>query len=124
MPEMRVEIDVSELERIGRAAVDALDHDLQQAGIKAARDGVALARASHPYEDRTGDLTGEAHVEEDHVLGGGLMTWPVDYASYVDRGTSRARAYPFTPKAKKLAAVMLNEGVQNAIARFRAILER
>lgn len=119
-----VEIDVSGLERVLREAETALADDLHRAGVQAAKDGVALARASHPYEDRTGDLTGEAHVEEDHTTGGGLMTWPVDYASYVDKGTSRARAYPFTPKAIKLAAVMLREGVNEAIAKFRRVLER
>lgn len=124
MPAATVDIDVSHLERVLHDAEATLADDLQRAGVKAAKDGVALARASHPYEDRTGNLTNNAHVEEDHAIGGGLMTWPEDYASYVDEGTSRARAFPFTPRARKLAAVMLNEGVQEAIARFRRALER
>lgn len=123
MPEMFCDIDVSGLERAAREAEAGLAHDLHRAGVEAAQHGVALAKASHPYTDRTGALTGEAHVEEEHTTGGGLMTWPVDYASYVDKGTSRARAFPFTKRAEKLAAVMLNEYVNAAIARFRARLE-
>src|SRR5690242_15341349 len=124
MPEMFCDIDVSALEHAALAADSELRSDLHRAGIDAAKSGIELARASHPYTDRTGELTGNAHVEEDHATGGGIMVWAEEYAGYVDEGTSRARAYPFTPKAKKLAGVMLNAGVNDAIARFKRALER
>lgn len=117
-------IDLTHFEATLALAEHEFAEDLHKAGLKAAKDGVELARASHRYTDRTGELTGEAHVEEDHATGGGIMTWPADYASYVDKGTSRAKAYPFTPKAKKLAAVMLNEGVQNAVSKFQRALSK
>jgi len=124
MPEMLCDIDVSELLRVARDAEAGLEHDLHRAGMDAAKAGVDLAKASHGYQDRTGDLTSTAHVEENHATGGGIMVWPEEYAGYVDKGTSRARAFPFTPKAKKLAGVMLNAGVNDAIARFKRALER
>jgi hypothetical protein len=126
MPTCIYEIDVSELERVARSAESELERDLHRSGMDAAKAGVDLAKASHRYQDHTpGDgLTDSAHVEEEHALGGGLMTWPVEYASFVDKGTTRARAFPFTRKAIKLAGVMLQAGVNDAIARFKRALER
>jgi len=42
----------------------------------------------------------------------------------VDAGTSRARAYPFTPQASQRAQASLERGTERAVVRFKDKLER
>lgn len=107
-------------------ALDELDDDLDRGGVEAAQEGVDAAKNFHPYEDHTPDdgLTDSAHVEKNHATGGGIMTWPVTYADFVDRGTSRANPYPFTPLAEQVAERGLEYKTQEAVARFKAKLEQ
>lgn len=123
---MTCSMDLERFEAEVDSALRDLAEDLHRAGVRAAEDGVALAKASHPYQDHTptDGLTDSARAEEDTVTGGGIMIWPAEYASFVDKGTSRARPYPFTPKAEKLAAVMLNAGANEALLKFQRALER
>lgn len=60
------------------------------------------ARAEHPYTDRTGDLTASIEALPARTMGdrveGGVVAG-MDYASFVDEGTSRARPYPYMEPA-------------------------
>lgn len=123
-PMMTCTLDVESFEALVNSALHDLTEELHHAGMDAAEQGVLAAKQEHPYTDRTGDLTGNAHAEEDLAQGGGIMTWPEDYASYVDKGTSRARPYPFTPRAQSAAEFALEAKTQEAIDRFVARLER
>lgn len=91
----------------------SLDTDLARGAMKAAGEGVAEAKANHPYTDRTGNLTDSAHV---NPLSGGdaEMVWPMPYAGYVDEGTVRSKPYPYTPQAQKKAADELDANSDKA----------
>lgn len=121
---MTVELNADEFAAMVDSALRDLTEDLHKAGIKAAEDGVLAAKQEHPYTDRTGDLTGNAHVEEDHAKGGGIMTWPEEYASFVDKGTVRSKKYPFSPRATSAASYSLEVKAQEALDKFTHRLER
>lgn len=60
------------------------------------------ARNDHPYKDRTQNLTnsiqpGAVEVTDDTVIA--YVEARMQYASFVEFGTSRARAYPFLTPA-------------------------
>lgn len=101
-----------------KAAVDDLEADLERSAYSAAEDGIVRAQQDHPYTDQTGDLTETAHAERGHERGTADMVWPQPYAGYVDRGTSRAKAYPFTPQAQEAAAASLEHYTASDAARF------
>lgn len=123
-----------------RAAERQLEADLRHGVLLAAAAGVAEAQQNHTYQDHRdpkrshregGDLglTDTAHAEL--VEGGSLesgieaeMVWPAGYASYVDKGTSRARAFPFTAQAEKVAEEKLEENVDRAVDTFAATIGR
>lgn len=94
--------------------------DLIEVGLDAAREGVATAQAEHAYTDRTHNLTNNAHVEQEYD-GEAYMVWPEEYATFVDKGTSRNAAYPFTPVAEARAEMVLDHG---ATAATDALAER
>lgn len=75
-----------------------LDTNLGRGAMKAAGEGVAEAKANHPYTDRTGDLTASSHVNPKSG-DDAEMVWPMGYAGYVDEGTTRSKPYPYTPGA-------------------------
>jgi len=117
-----------------------LDADLREATLEAAAAGVIEAQQNHPYQDHRDPkksarwrgaigLTDTSHAEQGD--GGSLrtgvhatMVWPADYASYVDKGTSRARAFPFTAQAEKVAEEKLEEGAARAVEKFTATVGR
>lgn len=122
---LEVEIDVRELERVWKRAADKLERDVERASKDAAEYGLRAATNNHTYQDHTpvDGLTDSARVEED-PRGGYLILWPVEYASFVDQGTSRARAFPFSPVATKAARGKLEHDAEEAIADFVRALER
>ncbi len=82
------------------------------------------ARAEHPYTDRTGNLTASiealpARAVGDRVEGG--VVAGMDYASYVDEGTSRARPYPYMEPAARAtesyAEEIADRGLRAAVTR-------
>lgn len=116
-----VEIEgLDELQRDWGATVDELESDLRDASREAATAGVQEAQNNHPYTDRTYQLTETAHVEPyKDVDGAGVadMVWSKDYASFVDKGTSRSGPYPFTPQASERAESSLERGAEVAVAK-------
>src|ERR1043166_3002481 len=83
--------------------LDEFVHDTDNAAKNAADEGVKAEQADHPYTDRTRNPTGSAHVEPADGGEGFDMVWPAPYANFVDKGTSRAKASPFTPIAEERA---------------------
>lgn len=60
------------------------------------------ARSDHPYKDRTGNLTnsiqpGDVVVDDVEVTA--FVEARMEYATFVEFGTSRAHAYPFLTPA-------------------------
>jgi len=98
-----------------------------EAAVERHGDRVAgAARADHPYTDRTGDLT--ASLEGlpamgsalDGTLQGGTVAG-TEYASYVEEGTERSRAYPYLEPAATLTEPAFE---QDADAQLQASLAR
>lgn len=97
-----------EFESAWKSAMVDLQHDLDEASTEAAQAGVDAVKASHPYTDRTGDLTGTARQEKNYVLGGADMVWPEDYADFVDR----KKTFNFTANASRVAEAELRAKVE------------
>ena len=102
---------VTDLRRTWRLEVTTLRGNLARETHRAAKAGVRAAKDTHPYTDRTGQLTGTATVEMLTVNGEAtaLMQWPMTYASFVNLGTRRARPYPFTPHAERTTESLLEQ---------------
>jgi hypothetical protein len=115
MPSFKVEVEgFPELVERWKGEIAHLEGELQVASWQAASDGVSAERRDHPYTDRTYDLTNTATPESDEN-GEADMVWPQEYASFVDEGTSRSAAYPFTPLAKDAAAKSIEAGARAAV---------
>lgn len=116
---MEFTAEIEGLEELKIAAAHAeedLRDELRTVSLEAAESGIQEAQANHPYEDQTFRLSGSARAVP--VRGEAEMRWPADYASHVDEGTSRARAYPFTPQATQRATAALEAGAERAVKRF------
>jgi hypothetical protein len=103
---------LDELEHAWADEVKQLEWDLDKTALVAARAGVEAVREDHPYTDRTYQLTETARAlphtyAGDEEPGGAMMIWPKGYAGFVDDGTSRSRAFPFSPKAAEVAEATL-----------------
>jgi hypothetical protein len=102
-----------------RTADDDMRLGLREISLEAAAEGIREARTNHPYTDRTYHLSGEgdggsnqnSHAEQ-RANGDAVMVWPVEYASYVDQGTSRSRPYPFVAQAEERAEQVLAYGAE------------
>lgn len=79
------------LERDFRRIEVELSDAARRGALAGAQAGIAQAKASHPYTDRTGKLTSTSYARLDISTPGGAMArmvWPVKYASFVENGTS------------------------------------
>ena len=97
---------LAELQAEWAQGVDELGKNLETSSVLAAKDGVEAMKATHPYQDRTGDLTGSMNANA--LAKGAEMRVEMPYASFVDKGTSRARPFPYTPLAERTAENSLN----------------
>lgn len=80
--------------RVLQAAVTATQ--MSQARI------VNQARSNHPYQDRSGNLTNSIQAGDIEISEIGVTAFVearMEYASFVEFGTSRSRAYPFLTPA-------------------------
>ena len=115
------DIDMASLEREWAAACEGSAKAFKDAAQRAAKAGVEEAQQNHPYTDRTQDLTNtaspvDAGGDGQHFGGDVEMTWPKEYASFVDRGTSRSRPYPYVKNAERAAKAALPDEVKVAIS--------
>lgn len=110
-------------------ATKQLNRDLSEAALDAAAGAMRAFQGSHPYQDRTYGLTGDSHVEQDSASGrdasgrftgvrGAALVWPAPYASFVDEGTSRSKAYPFRERTEKNAEQRFADLSLKAVDKF------
>lgn len=107
--------------RADRAVMRALDEVV--AAI--ARDAAERARASHPYTDRTGNLTASIGPRENFTRGdvveGGVEA-QMPYASFIEEGTTTIDALPYLGPALTLAAESADAQLMDALDRaFAAV---
>ena len=81
------------------------------------------AKINHPYRDRTGNLTqsiqiGPVAVDDKGVEG--VVEARMEYASFVEFGTSRNKPYPYLVPALLRALPTFRASVKAAIARAKA----
>lgn len=81
-----------------------LERQMRAAMVATGRALAAEAKTSHSYQDRTGDLTRsiralpiDGRFLSGSLNGGAIAT--MRYASYVEEGTTRARAYQYLSTA-------------------------
>lgn len=126
---MKLTFEIEGLEELKHEFAQAtrvLKADLSDMSLQAAEAGVKEAKRNHPYTDRTHNLTDEAFAAPAIDRQGQTvadMVWPEDYASFVNKGTSRSKAYPFTPQAEERAEQALKSGVDIAVAHFTDRIE-
>jgi hypothetical protein len=110
-------------------------HDLEQnaalAAYGAAEEGVRVMQARHPYTDRTYGLSMSMCVapeadrhDGDDVERCAAIEVRADYASFVDRGTSRAKPYPFTPRGEDAAERAATRYANVAVKQFERTCRR
>lgn len=88
------------LRRALRKLPRVLDDELEKALRRTSREVVKEAKRSHGYQDRTGRLTRSITSYENTGTFSagtlsGLVGAPTPYASYVEEGTTRARAFRY-----------------------------
>lgn len=108
-------------------AAHELDADLLAGAHDAAEYGVRSMQDNHPYTDRTRHLTDDMFVDDAVGPDGEReadMVIPAEYAKYVDEGTSRAQAYPFTPLGEHTAGEALVTNSEQAVAKFVSKVSR
>jgi hypothetical protein len=99
------------------AVVHDLEDDLARGSLDAADYGVSTMQESHPYQDRTYNLSGSMHVvpaTDGEGKREAELRVDAEYASFVDQGTSRNRAYPFMSLGEHAAAEALQTNAQAA----------
>lgn len=83
---------------------ESLDREMRAAMVATGRALAAEAKRSHSYQDRTGKLTRSIRALPVNgrflagALDGGVIA-TMRYASYVEDGTTRARAYQYLSTA-------------------------
>ncbi len=94
--------------------------------VRAAQISQALvvndARSDHPYIDRTGNLTnsiqaGAVEVSDNKVEA--EVQARMEYASFVEYGTSRARAYPFLVPALLRQMENFRRSIMSEVSKIR-----
>lgn len=102
-------------------AVEAIATSARYGVEAGAREVIERAKSAHPYTDRTGDLTdsiGEDGWRFDRRSAQVDVVAAMPYASFVERGTSRSRAYPFLewriPEAERSIDLHVTFGVSDA----------
>jgi hypothetical protein len=110
--------DAEGLEDFAVALVEArleLEQDLARASLEAADAGVGAMQASHPYADRTCQLTGSMTAQPVTTADGveAVIQVAAPYASFVDKGR-----FAFTATGEEAAARSLEELAAAAVDAF------
>ena len=116
------ELDLRPLRASLRSLGRAVDDELERAVRAVSRDIRDEAKRSHAYTDRTGRLTRSiaaaptsGRFSDGDLEGAVVATMP--YASYVEEGTTRARAYQYLGTAWVLTRDASERRVQDALER-------
>lgn len=104
MISLQFEFDTREVRDAFASLASGLDEALEGAVRAGAAVVVQQAKSQHSYRDRTGRLTRSirAYAPRGRFTRGTLAVEIIadtPYASYVERGTSRSRAYPYLTPA-------------------------
>lgn len=120
MTSLHVELDLSPWRDGLRALRRGLDDALERAVRSVSRELRDEAKRSHAYRDRTTFLTRSiaalptrGRFSDDTLEAGVIDTAP--YASFVEEGTSRARAYAFLATAVELRATETQGALEDAL---------
>lgn len=117
----------SDLAALGREFRREMADGLRFAVKKAAEEGAEYAQRNHTYTDRTYDLTRGTTgrlLTFDRDSATAVLEWDEDYASYVDQGTRRSRAFPFSQEATLVAESELNHELHALAERVATKLSR
>jgi hypothetical protein len=111
---------INNAQREARALPQDLHRNIEAVMAKWGEAFVANVQADHPYQDRTGRLTGSisSKLVPFGAAGGSAQIWltvGMLYAEYVEFGTVHARPYPyFWPKVYQQFPA-LQVGIQQAM---------
>lgn len=115
----------SDLEGLWKGVRDEITLEMAKDVEAACEEAIAEVQGEHPYQDHTYHLTDTATAKlesSDYRGATGVLVWPMDYASYVDQGTSRAKAYPFvertTDHADRILLFRTESSVDRALTRL------
>jgi hypothetical protein len=124
--EFTIEIEgLEDLERDWELAHRDLLTNVARAVTEAASDGIKAAQDSHPYTDRTYQLTETARATRAETVGNEIqaeMVWNKDYASFVTEVSDGA--FDFTPEAIETAEAVLDGRVDQSIDGFAERINR
>jgi len=103
-------VDLSEFRAAVTSTKAVLSARLRDAAENTAKETAAYAKQIGPFKDRTRNL--RTNIVARFVSSSGEeVTWevlsPMYYSKFVDRGTSRARPYPFMTPAERFAEATL-----------------
>jgi len=110
---------LDELIAAAHAADSKLRDDVAMATQAAASDGVKAEQGSHPYTDRTYQLTETARATKPESVSDGVqseMVWRKFYASFVT--TVSGGRFDYRPVAERAARASLKKYVTEAAQRF------
>lgn len=100
----------SDLEGSWKGTLNEITLEMARDVQTACEEAIVEEQSEHPYQDHTYHLTDTANgkIESADYKGAtGVLEWPMDYASYVDQGTSRAQAFPFVERTQQHAERIL-----------------
>lgn len=100
-------------------AVEALEEILGEAVLAGAEKGAEEARESHPYADRSGNLTRSTRAVPGSSSGGeaeAYITAEASYASFVEQGTARQAARPFLEPVQPVAEAEVMRAIEQLFA--------
>lgn len=119
---LSVDLDLAPWRDSLRSLRRALNDELERAVRVSSRALRDEAKASHSYHDRTGTLTRSIRVQptsgtftEDTLEGGVIAHAP--YASYVEEGTTRARACEYLGTALVIQRDEIQANLDDALER-------
>ncbi len=116
------ELDLRAVRASFRTLGRALDDELERAVRTTSRAIRDEAKSSHSYTDRTGRLTRSivaaptsGRFTQDNLEGAVVATMP--YASFVEEGTTRARAFEYLGTAWTLQRDEAQANIEDALER-------
>jgi hypothetical protein len=116
------EVDERPVEAAFDRLTNALDDEFERCFTRAGEAIAGIAKRTHKFRNHTEDLEGSIEgVPATGTLSAGTLQAAAvageDYASFVEGGTSRSRAYPFMEPAGALYEPLLEHDAADAFER-------
>lgn len=102
---MKVDVKLEGIEKLNKVFTSADDimKEAVKAGLfKVSQEVAQYAKSNHPYQNQTGNLEASTIAKPVEVEDGklvGVVQAGMEYAPYVEYGTSRSAPYPFLTPA-------------------------